>query len=272
MALLTVFAVVLKLYRDYSTGREAFRVRHSGWRFAAGTTVQNPWWIYPAFGLGGLLLFFWFLSRAQNAYYAAALLDGSETAVATVTAGALPREEAQYAFEVNGKKYTGRCTEQLGKGDTLPIVYDPNAPETNRPKQGLYFDIIMGTGLFLFLLGAAIWIIPFRRMSTYPEPRNAKSKDLLHATDFPGAVEALRLDGGAETEEELPRLAEEILAAWRKKPERYEPAAEALKRMEKLATSPRVAKEVRSFQEELEHVHKSWERLKAPEHGRQMRP
>jgi hypothetical protein len=197
----------------------------------------------PLFGLGGLILFFWFLSRAKNAYDAATVMDTSKAATATVSAGALTRrDESTYTFEVDGQKYSGRCDSNLAKGATLESLYDPNAPETNRPANGLWFDIGAGAGLFILLLGIIVWLIPFRRMSAYPEPQNPKVRELISDGHLLEAVESFNARGATIYEQELPRVAESALAAWRKRPELAEKATEALKRLEKMGHSPAIAR------------------------------
>ncbi len=66
----------------------------------------------------------------------------------------------------------GQSTENLAKRATVDVLYDPDSPSTNRPANGLWFDLGAGTALFIGLLAMIVWLIPFRRMSTYPEPQS----------------------------------------------------------------------------------------------------
>ncbi len=249
---MAILALLVKLVRDYSAGRETFRVRSSAWRYAEGSKkVPTPWWIYPAFGLGGLILFFWFLSRVQYAYAAAVLLDTSKATQATITEGRLGREDAHYSFQVDGKTYSGQSTENLAKGATFDVLYDPDSPSTNRPANGLWFDLGAGTALFIGLLAMIVWLIPFRGMSTYPEPQSAGVREYLQKSQLVAAVEALPLAGSGDANEEIPRVAESILAAWRKRPDLHHEATKALQRMEAMAGRPAVTREIRAFQDEL---------------------
>jgi hypothetical protein len=270
MILLAVVAIAVKFFRDYSTAPEAYRMRHSAWRYAeGGVAARTPWWFYPVFGLGGLILFFWFLSRVYYGYEAATLLDTSAKATAAVTQSGMPREESHYAFEVDGHKYTGRGANNLAAGKTLEILYDPNSPSTNRPADGLLFDIGTAVAVLAVMLGAIVWFVPFRRIRNYPDPQNAQVLEHLQRDDLRGAVEAL--NDVVNKDEEAPRVAERILASWRKDPELFDEASQSLKILEKMTVNPSIVREIQSFQNELAQVQKSWEYTQRQE-GQGQRP
>lgn len=59
--------------------------------------------------------------------------------------------ECQYEFFLNSQRFIGTGPDDLQQGQSLPVIYDPLNPKTNRPVNGLIADIIIGVFVWLVI-------------------------------------------------------------------------------------------------------------------------
>lgn len=72
------------------------------------------------------------------------------TTVASATTTGSRTRPTRYEFIVNGRAYNGR-SRQENVGDKINVVYDPDKPSLNRPKEYLFQDIAWAAGCLLLL-------------------------------------------------------------------------------------------------------------------------
>src|SRR5262249_43563487 len=196
-------ALVWKWFRDHTGGIQECRMQRHDIRVPHQMRKRGEGGFWLLFGIGGLLLLFWCSYMIRHAYYAIALMETGQPAMATVTTGGIPRQDCTYTFEVAGQAYRGRGPSSLRQGDNLKVLYEVGSPDVNRPADGLIWDIVWGVLMVIALaLGMAL-AAPLRWQTSYRELQNADVQEKLRKADLVGAVEALQGSGSAHDDEEI---------------------------------------------------------------------